>query len=97
MSDATITLRAAVAPVCLRLVCSFCPSPLATVSHSLLPLPAGKDRYGMPSFNTVLKRIAQLWDTKREDLQEQVSAVGTDTGACSSCLVCVPRTCDSLC
>jgi uncharacterized protein YyaL (SSP411 family) len=26
----------------------------------------------MPSFMTVLKRIAQLWDTKRSDLQEQV-------------------------
>jgi uncharacterized protein YyaL (SSP411 family) len=34
--------------------------------------PAGKDQYGMPSFNTVLKRIAQLWSTKRQDLQEQV-------------------------
>lgn len=33
---------------------------------------AGKDQYGMPSFMTVLKRIAQLWDTKRSDLQEQV-------------------------
>jgi hypothetical protein len=33
---------------------------------------AGKDSYGMPSFTTVLKRIAQLWDTKRGELEAQV-------------------------
>ncbi|KAF6251179.1 hypothetical protein COO60DRAFT_666116 [Scenedesmus sp. NREL 46B-D3] len=34
----------------------------------------GVDRYGMPSFPTVLRRIAQLWSTKRQDLREQVMA-----------------------
>lgn len=32
----------------------------------------GRDSYGMPSFPTVLRRIAHLWDTKRDDLREQV-------------------------
>jgi uncharacterized protein YyaL (SSP411 family) len=27
----------------------------------------------MPSFPTILRRIAQLWSTKREDLEEQVN------------------------
>eukprot|EP00877_Chromochloris_zofingiensis_P013089 jgi/Chrzof1/8033/UNPLg00078.t1 len=31
----------------------------------------GRDSYGMPSFPTVLRRIAHLWDTKRDDLREQ--------------------------
>lgn len=47
---------------------------VAKLTHTLQTLDpvAGKDQYGMPSFMTVLKRIAQLWDTKRSDLQEQV-------------------------
>eukprot|EP00882_Tetradesmus_deserticola_P010753 GHRQ01011355.1.p1 GENE.GHRQ01011355.1~~GHRQ01011355.1.p1 ORF type:complete len:233 (+),score=121.60 GHRQ01011355.1:542-1240(+) len=35
----------------------------------------GVDQYGMPSFPTILRRIAQLWSTKREDLEEQASTI----------------------
>jgi uncharacterized protein YyaL (SSP411 family) len=38
----------------------------------VLPVGAGVDQYGMPSFPTILRRIAQLWGTKRSDLEEQV-------------------------
>jgi hypothetical protein len=30
----------------------------------------------MPSFPTILRRIAQLWATKRSDLEEQVTLPG---------------------
>jgi uncharacterized protein YyaL (SSP411 family) len=30
----------------------------------------------MPSFNTILRRIVNLWDTKREDLKTQVGRSG---------------------
>ncbi len=31
------------------------------------------DSYGMPSFSTVLQRIKQLWDTRRNEIQQQAS------------------------
>jgi len=34
----------------------------------------------MPSFSTVLRRIAQLWSTKRSDLQEQVGWLEGEEG-----------------
>lgn len=45
---------------------------ISTHTHTCVCVHTGKDRYGMPSFSTVLRRIAQLWGTKREELQEQV-------------------------
>jgi hypothetical protein len=45
-------------------------------------LPAGKDQYGMPSFPTILRRIAQLWSTKRQDLEEQVMLVCKNSCCC---------------
>ncbi|KAI8467827.1 MAG: hypothetical protein J3K34DRAFT_454440 [Monoraphidium minutum] len=32
------------------------------------------DRPGMPSFSTVLRRIANIWDTRRDDLAEQAAS-----------------------
>eukprot|EP00879_Flechtneria_rotunda_P007477 GHRR01007843.1.p1 GENE.GHRR01007843.1~~GHRR01007843.1.p1 ORF type:complete len:375 (+),score=98.63 GHRR01007843.1:223-1347(+) len=35
----------------------------------------GKDSYGMPSFATVLRKIATLWATKQTDLESQASDI----------------------
>jgi len=47
----------------------------------LLPV-SGKDQFGMPSFTTVLKRVAQLWEGRQSDLEEQVQTSRNKMGNC---------------
>ncbi|WIA34616.1 hypothetical protein OEZ86_012935 [Tetradesmus obliquus] len=44
----------------------------------------GTDQYGMPSFPTILRRIAQLWGTKRSELEEQASTIMSQLEALTS-------------
>jgi len=46
------------------------------------------DRQGMPSFKTVLRRIANVWATRREDLVAQVRANGAGVRVCVCVCVC---------
>jgi uncharacterized protein YyaL (SSP411 family) len=57
----------------------------------LLPV-SGKDQFGMPSFITVLKRVAQLWEGRQSDLEEQVQASRNKMGNCGLSFV---RSCEA--
>ena len=33
-----------------------------------------EDRYGMPGFTTILKKVSSLWQSKKQELMDQVNA-----------------------